>query len=704
MVAWLKQSTAADVILGPFVDSTDGVTAETALTISQADIRLSKNGAAFAQTNNATGATHRENGNYLIPLDTTDTNTLGRLRVAVNETGALPVWLDFHIVPANIWDSYFGADYLQVDVTQLLGTAWLTPGTAGTPDVNVKLISDDATAANNCESFFDGTGYAGTGNTIPTVTTTTNLTNERGKYANGAVWIGPAANTNTTSYTDGIITNPVSTIGAAKTIADALGLRRFEVIRTGAVSLAADLAGYRVAGVGWSLNTTGGSRDAGTSAFIGAAVIGGTFASTTGTINWIDCEFSTGVTIGVSNLSGCTFLGTLTLSTAGNYDFVDCASIVAGTSAPEFAIPAGTVNVSFRRWSGGITISGITSGTTISIDMVSGGTVTLGGADGNVQVRGMCSGITDNRTGSPTLGQNAALNRTTIPDAVWDEAISGHLTAGTTGAALSDILTDTGTAGVVVASLAANSVTASALATDAVAEIADGVWDEALSGHLSAGSTGEALNAAGAAGDPWTTILPGAYTGSQAGKIVSDILTDTAEIGAAGAGLTALATSGALQIVDNTADAIFTQTSASSIRTALGMSAANLDTQLGTIDSNVDLILDDTGTSGVVVASLAAGSITASVIATGAIDADALAADAATEIATAVLTTQMTESYRATNTAPTLAQAQFELIAHMGECSIASTTKTLKKLDGSTTAKTYTLNSATLPTSITEAT
>jgi hypothetical protein len=87
---------------------------------------------------------------------------------------------------------------------------------------------------------------------------------------------------------------------------------------------------------------------------------------------------------------------------------------VAGTGTPVFAIPAGTVNVSFRRWSGGIRITGITSGTTVSIDCVSGGTVTLEGADGNVQVRGMVAGITDSRTGSPTLGQNAAINITKI--------------------------------------------------------------------------------------------------------------------------------------------------------------------------------------------------------------------------------------------------------------------------------------------------
>jgi hypothetical protein len=52
------------------------------------------------------------------------------------------------------------------------------------------------------------------------------------------------------------------------------------------------------------------------------------------------------------------------------------------------------------------------------------------------------------------------------------------------------------------------------------ADIADAVWDESLASHLTAGSTGEALNAAGAAGDPWITALPGSYTAGQAGYIV----------------------------------------------------------------------------------------------------------------------------------------------------------------------------------------
>jgi hypothetical protein len=53
-------------------------------------------------------------------------------------------------------------------------------------------------------------------------------------------------------------------------------------------------------------------------------------------------------------------------------------------------------------------------------------------------------------------------------------------------------------------------------------QVADAVWDEAISGHLGAGSTGNALNAAGSAGDPWATPIPGAYGAGTAGKILGD--------------------------------------------------------------------------------------------------------------------------------------------------------------------------------------
>jgi hypothetical protein len=73
----------------------------------------------------------------------------------------------------------------------------------------------------------------------------------------------------------------------------------------------------------------------------------------------------------------------------------------------------------------------------------------------------------------------------------------------------------------------ANDPFASISAPPSAASIADAVWDEAISGHLSGGSTGASLNAAGSAGDPWATTVPGAYGAGTAGKILGDNLNAT---------------------------------------------------------------------------------------------------------------------------------------------------------------------------------
>jgi len=124
MATWLKQSTAVEIKLGPFVDSTDGFTAESGLTIAQADVRLAKNGGDWAQKSETTTLVHEENGWYRCLLDTTDTATLGLLIVAVNETGALPVWREFMVVAAAVYDSLIGGgDTLPADLTQINGAA-----------------------------------------------------------------------------------------------------------------------------------------------------------------------------------------------------------------------------------------------------------------------------------------------------------------------------------------------------------------------------------------------------------------------------------------------------------------------------------------------------------------------------------------------------------------------------------------------------
>lgn len=142
---WLRQSTAVEISLGPFVDQYDGFTAETALTITQVEVRLKKNGDDWTQKNESTSLVHEENGYYRCLLDSTDTNTLGMLRVAVSESGALPIWQDCVVMPANVYDSLLSTDKLQVDVTEMAAntiTASALAADAGTEIADAILKRD----------------------------------------------------------------------------------------------------------------------------------------------------------------------------------------------------------------------------------------------------------------------------------------------------------------------------------------------------------------------------------------------------------------------------------------------------------------------------------------------------------------------------------------------------------------------------------
>lgn len=139
MTIYLKQSTASqEVPLGHFVDSTDGNTEETALTIANTDIKLWKSGATTLASKNSGGATHISNGVYYCTLDATDTNTLGPLVLYVHVAGALAVRVECCVLASNVYDSLIGGgDVLDVSVTQWLGSAAATPTTAGVPEVDV---------------------------------------------------------------------------------------------------------------------------------------------------------------------------------------------------------------------------------------------------------------------------------------------------------------------------------------------------------------------------------------------------------------------------------------------------------------------------------------------------------------------------------------------------------------------------------------
>lgn len=280
-------------------------------------------------------------------------------------------------------------------------------------------------------------------------------------------------------------------------------------------------------------------------------------------------------------------------------------------------------------------------------------------------------------------------------DAVWDEPIAGHLTAGTTGlsetlgsAALVDSSV-TGTPTSTTFDFTGGSTSANFYADQLVYVLSGtgiGQVRPILSSSYSGGTTtitvDEAWAVTLAASDRFVILVSHLHPKSQIsaqvmadldanGSTVIDELTtqgDTNETK-----LDTLTTN--VATVDTVVDGI--QTDLSNGTDGLGA----IKTAIDTMDAIADAILVDTGTT-----------IPAQITALN----DPSVAE--------ILTTAMTEAYATAGAAPTLAQILFEMRALLAEKSIASTTLTAKKLDGSTTAATYTLDDATSPTSITRTT
>jgi len=121
----LKEDTATQyVIIGPFLTTATGYTPGTALTIAQGDIWIMKNGGVAATKHQASSAVHRKNGEYVIELDATDTDTAGNLHVSVKVAGYLHCRKACQVFNTNVFDSLYAAaatDYLQTDQVQLGG-------------------------------------------------------------------------------------------------------------------------------------------------------------------------------------------------------------------------------------------------------------------------------------------------------------------------------------------------------------------------------------------------------------------------------------------------------------------------------------------------------------------------------------------------------------------------------------------------------
>lgn len=282
---------------------------------------------------------------------------------------------------------------------------------SGRMSADAVAISGDTVAADNAESFFDGTGYAGTNNVIPLVTTTTTATN--------------------VTTVNGLAANVIT---AASINADAITAAK---IADGAIDAATFAAG--------AINAAAIATDAITDAKVASDV---TIASVTGAVGSV----TAGVTVTTNNdktgyglsaaavqaiwdalTSALTTVGSIGKRISDNLDALISSRMATFT----YTTPPTVVAIRTEMDSNSTKLANLdatissratpaqvnTEADTALADVGLTTTIT-GRIDAAISTRLATAGYTV----PPTAAANA--------DAVWDETLSGHLATGSTGEAL----------------------------------------------------------------------------------------------------------------------------------------------------------------------------------------------------------------------------------------------------------------------------
>jgi hypothetical protein len=131
---FLKQNTATRVTVGPFLDVTDAKTPEIALTVTGCLLTFVVDSAgvptlvidaaptASGGDNDMVHISSDAAGYYDLELTAAQTNYVGRAVLCINDDDVhLPVFHEFMILPANVYDSLLGADLLDVNAEQING-------------------------------------------------------------------------------------------------------------------------------------------------------------------------------------------------------------------------------------------------------------------------------------------------------------------------------------------------------------------------------------------------------------------------------------------------------------------------------------------------------------------------------------------------------------------------------------------------------
>jgi hypothetical protein len=401
---FLRGNTASqEVLFGPFVDSTDGNTAETALTIANTDIKLWKSGATTLASKNSGGATHISNGNYYAVLDATDTATYGPMEIVVQVAGALAVRREYIVLPEIVYDSFVPAS--SGAPLPLWGVLdWGVPQTsaAGTLVARSGLSLADDIPNGSVANIYSGTG-AGQSRVVD------DFTGSSDTFSVSPNW----TTTPTTGSFYAIFASPPSSTATVP-----------------------DVNVTKAAGTAWN----------------SGAITASTLATDTITAAKVAADVTTELQTGLATASA--------LSTVAGYIDTEVAAIKTKTDFLPSATAgaAGGLFIAGSNAATTVNITGSLSGSVGSVTGNVGGNV--GGSVGSVvgavgSVTGNVGGNVNGSVASVTAVNDKtgySLSAAGI-DAIWDEPKAGHVTAGTYGVYLDSAVSGVSTGGLSVSDI-----------------------------------------------------------------------------------------------------------------------------------------------------------------------------------------------------------------------------------------------------------
>ena len=276
-------------------------------------------------------------------------------------------------------------------------------------------------------------------------------------YAGGMIWI----NTNSgvpgvEGYVNGTADNPCLTWADAITLNTALNLNRFMFSSDSTVTLTASADSFELNGDGATLLLNNQSIS---STIIRGMTVSGSFTAVAGGPVFHTCKTD------LDNIHPASFISsgfsgaTAVLVLAGDVFVIDCFSMLAGAASPSLSLGAAISgsNILMRRFGGGCAFTDISAGDTVSADATVGGTLTIDGTGGNVEMRGGWEALNDLSAGSVTIERSAAysdiarINGSATPVSNLEDNFDGtgytHDTAPATQLQTTQLATQIGTAG-----------------------------------------------------------------------------------------------------------------------------------------------------------------------------------------------------------------------------------------------------------------